>query len=225
MKKTPRIRPQKWVDLGRHFLRLQDQMVIGLRVKRELIGHPGTKGEATEKGWRNWLTEYLPSRYQVKNAFVVDADGRLSDQIDLVIFDRQYTPFLFNEDGVHFIPAESVYAILEVKQELNAANIRYAGQKAASVRNLSRTSAPIVHAGGKYEPRKPFEILAGIVAVSSSWKPALGQPLVDAAKKLAPNERVNIGCALQHGSFEIQYGSGAAPTLEAFPPEDRKSVV
>ncbi len=99
---------RKGLDLAKHFLGLQDQMVTELNVKRDLIGHPGAKGEATEAGWRRWLSTYLPQRYKVEKAFVVDADGNLSDETDIVIFDRQYTPPLLDQDGVVYVLAESV---------------------------------------------------------------------------------------------------------------------
>ena len=65
------------------------------------------------------LKKHLPSRYQVEKAFIVDINGELSEQIDIVIFDHHYCPLLFNLDGAVYIPAESVYAVLKpiVKQE------------------------------------------------------------------------------------------------------------
>ncbi len=210
---------RRGVDLAKLFLGLQDLMLTELNVKRDVIGHPGAKGEATEAGWRGWLSTYLPQRYKVKKAFVVDADGNLSDQIDIVIFDRQYTPPLLDQDGVVYVPAEGVYGVLEVKQELNAEHFAYAGQKAATVRRLRRTSAPIVYAGGTYEPRRPFDILAGVVTTSSGWNPALGTPLVAAASKLPASERLDLGCVLKHGAFEVHYDAGASPTLTVSPPK------
>jgi hypothetical protein len=100
-------------------------------------------------------------------------------KLDLVIYDRQYSPLLFNQDGALYVPAESVYAVLEVKPELDKGTVEYAGKKAASVRALKRTSVPVPHAGGVFEPRKLFEILAGIVALESSWKPPFGDSLLD----------------------------------------------
>ncbi len=108
---------------------------------------------------------------------------------------------------------------MEVKQELNAEHFAYAGQKAATVRCLRRTSAPIVHAGGTYEPRRPFGILAGVVTTSSGWNPPLGKPLVAAASKLTTGERLDLGCVLKHGTFEVDYDAGASPTLTVSPPK------
>jgi hypothetical protein len=98
-----------------------------------------------------------------------------------------------------------VYAVFEVKPQIDAANIAYAGAKAASVRKLRRTSAPIRHAGGKFDPIEPPHIFAGILALESSWKPEFGEPFVGAIRKLDEPERLELGCALQSGGFEVSY--------------------
>ena len=102
------------------------------------------------------MRKYLPRRYCVDKAIIVDCNGNTSDQIDIVIYDGQYSYFVFKHEQVIYVPAESVYAVIEVKQELNKANLNYAGEKAASVRKLSRTSAEIPFAGGIYRPHQPY---------------------------------------------------------------------
>jgi hypothetical protein len=183
------------------FLNMQQEMLAKLSAIRKHVTHPGTKGDATELSWIKWLGTYLPNRYCVDTAFIVDHTGTRSDQIDLVIYDQQYSPFVFCHDGVKFIPAESVYAIFEVKQTLNKEHILYAAEKAESVRALKRKSVPIVHAGGTYPPRPVFNIVAGIITTSSDWTPPFGKPFEEAMGALMPRQRLNIGCALGGGSF------------------------
>jgi hypothetical protein len=161
------------VDLRRIFLGLQSEMIATLSATREIVHHPGTKGTASELHWLTMLRSYLPERYVVDNALVLDCDGNLSDQIDVVIYDRQYSPFLFNQNFVKYIPAESVYAALEVRQEIDSGNVEYAGEKVASVRRLRRTTVPIPHAAGVHEAKKPGSILGGLLTLASSWKPPL----------------------------------------------------
>src|SRR5262245_50852187 len=55
---------------------------------RKSFGHAPTKGDASESVWLDLLTNYLPQRYRVATAHVVDSEGNFSDQIDLVVFDR-----------------------------------------------------------------------------------------------------------------------------------------
>ena len=113
-------------------------------------GHPGTMGDASEGLWLEFLQAYLPERYRVGKAFVVDSSGHFSEQIDVVVFDRQYTPFIFNVDGIIIVPIESVYAVFECKQVMNAEQLKYAGKKIGSVRKLTGTSLPI--------PKRVFRI-------------------------------------------------------------------
>ena len=125
--------------MGKLFKGMQTQMLATLELGRAQITHNGEMGEAAEESWRKWLKDYLPKRYRVDKAIVVDCDGNTSDQIDIVIYDGQYSYFVFKHEQVIYVPAESVYAVIEVKQDLTKANLDYAGGKAESVRKLKRT--------------------------------------------------------------------------------------
>jgi hypothetical protein len=118
------------------------------------------KGDASESVWIEMLEAYLPKRYQAASAHVVDNLGKFSQQIDVVVFDRQYSPFIFNYQGQTIIPAESVYAVFEAKQAANAEMVAYAQEKVASVRRLHRTSLPIPYAKGTYPAKSSFQFLA-----------------------------------------------------------------
>ena len=192
-------------DLLKLFLNLQNQMISRLNTDAGTISHPTKKGDASEINWRAMLAEYLPQRYQVENGFLIDCDGSISDQIDIIVFDRQYSPFLFNQDGCKFMPAESVYAVFEVKPALNSDNIAYAGDKIASVRKLNRTSIAITHAGGQFEPRVPIPITGGILTVDSKWTPVIGKSLNKALFGLPPAAQIDLGCVLKHSSFQTNY--------------------
>ena len=94
--------------------------------------------------------EYLPKRYAVDSAIVIDSNGKTSDQMDVVIYDPQYTPTLLDQHDHKYIPAEAVYAVMEVKPTVNKGYLDYAGKKAASVRRLNLTSAQISEANARY---------------------------------------------------------------------------
>lgn len=195
------------------FTSLQDQMISSLSSNRKVIIHPGSKGSASENKWKTLLNDYLPERYKAEPAFVIDSNGSLSEQIDIVIFDRQYSPFLFNQDGILFVPAESVYACIEIKQEISRKNIIYAGQKVSSVRKLQRTSASIPHAGGKFKPKQPFKILSIFLSLESSWKQKpLGDPFIKSINKLSSECNIDLGCVLNTGSFCVN-DSGTNPEI------------
>lgn len=180
---------------------LHEDIQNRLTIARKSFAHPGTKGDASENIWLELLQKYLPHRYQSTKAHVVDSLGSFSQQIDVVVFDRQYSPFIFNYEGQTVIPAESVYAVFEAKQEINADLIKYAQNKVASVRKLHRTSLPIPHAGGTYPPKPLVPIIGGILALESTWSPPLGDALIKALNGQTSDAHLDLGCVAAHGAF------------------------
>lgn len=187
-------------------------MQADLREVRTVQSHPTAKGDGTELHWLEMLGRRLPARYRAERAFVIDADGNRSQQIDIVIHDRQFCPVLLDTAGGIHIPAESVYAVLEVKQDLTKEQIEYAGEKIASVRRLRRTSAEFVHATGRSRTT-PKSILGGIVTYESGWSPPLGAAFESALSASPIDARVDLGCALCDGGFEVVYSDAGNPEV------------
>ena len=180
---------------------LHDDIEHRLATARKSFAHPVTKGTATENVWLELLKTYLPHRYQASAAHVVDSKGAFSDQIDVLVFDRQYSPFIFNYHGQTIVPAESVYAVFETKQSINAHEVAYAHDKVATVRRLYRTSLPIPSASGPL-PAKPLQaIIGGLLTFESDWNPPLGDALKQALATTDPHCRLDLGCVAAHGTF------------------------
>ena len=180
---------------------LHDDIERRLDRARRVFNHPTVKGDASERVWRDLLESYLPKRYQVATAHVVDSTGAFSDQIDVVVFDRQYSPFVFHYEGQVIIPAESVYAAFEAKQIINGAMMAYAHEKIATVRALKRTSLPVPTIGGEMPPKPLQHIWGGILSFDSEWTPAFGKPFYAALENSDPGGRLDIGCCAAHGAF------------------------
>lgn len=181
--------------------------------KSSVHTHPTPKGNATESGWGKFLQEHLPHRYQVTQGFVVDRFGRQSEQVDLMIVDRQFTVVLFDDNAARYVPAESVYAVFEVKQTISKEHVEVAQGKVASVRALHRTSAVIPHAGGTFAPKAPFPILGGLLATRSQWSPPFGDASVAALSASAPDGRLDLVIGLKSGAIEVTYSSNGDALL------------
>lgn len=188
------------------FKGLEAAMHAKLAATRAHVDHQGSKGDVSEAHWRELLGHYLPERYKVIRGFVIDSKGAASDQIDVIIMDRQYSPFILNVDDALYVPAEAVYAVFEVKQTLDAGHVAYAGDKVASVRKLHRTSAPIPHAGGMYDPKGLMPILGGLLTTDCDWVMTFGDPFKKANKDLSADKNLDLGCALHKGAFEYVNG-------------------
>jgi len=151
----------------------------------------------------------LPRRYGVSKAFVVDSHGAQSEQIDVVIHDRHFSPLLFDVGGADFIPAESVYAAFEVKQDISKAHLEYAADKINTVRRLHRTTVMVPHAGGQFDPVVPRRIIGGLLARRSDWSPAFGERFETCMGALDDLDTdgypwgLDIGCAVEDGGFSV----------------------
>ena len=189
------------IDLHQVFLRVQQQMLASLAAS-DVFEHPTACGDAAEQPWIKFFNRYLPLRYRAASAFIVDAEGSRSRQIDVAIYDQLYSPLLFDhESGIH-LPAESVYAVFEVKRTLTARWLADAGRKAASVRKLRRTSAPVLSVGSVFPPKPPSPILAGVLSLDSAWPNTFPLRVSALLQRMAPDERLDLGCSLRHGAFE-----------------------
>ena len=189
------------VDLAQVFLHMQRRMLSHLEVGSALE-HASTCGAASEAHWIRLFDSHLPERYRASSAFIVDSDGNRSRQIDIAIYDRFYSPLIFPYESGFLVPAESVYAVVEVKQVITRQYVRDAGLKISSVRRLTRTSVPVPFAGGSYPPKKPHTILGVVAALRSVWVKDFERNLASALAQLSPLEAIDLGCVLHQGAFE-----------------------
>ncbi|MCD4795381.1 MAG: hypothetical protein K8R54_19265 [Bacteroidales bacterium] len=78
-----------------------------------------SSGDEVENLIRDKISLFLPERYMVKQGHIVNSEGKVSNQIDIIIFDRLSTPKFFeSQNKTVFYPIESVLAIGEIKKTL-----------------------------------------------------------------------------------------------------------
>ena len=166
------------------------------------VTHSGIQGDINEKYFIEVLKKYLPNRYAIDSAIIIDCAGATSDQIDIVIYDNLYTPTLLDQLHHRFVPAESVYAVFEAKPSIDKSNLEYAGRKAESVRILQRTTNPIIVAGQAVEPRPLFTILSGLLALRVDWAEGLQSESFNSAyESLVDDQKIDCGFAVDGGEF------------------------
>ncbi len=202
---------------------VQQQLAMRAKLEYELTlhVHPEARGDAAEEAWIAILRTALPRRYEVAQAFVLDCDGVQSQQQDVVIFDRQFSPLLSDAAGGRYVPAEAVYAVFEVKQAIGREEVLDAREKAGSVRTLRRTSAGFRHLAGTAPADRPHDaILAGLLAVKAGWSPPYGTPFKSALVQDATDQRrLDLGCSLDGGAFEVSYDAASEPTVAVSEPD------
>ncbi len=189
--------------LKKVFEDVQEDLKHDLHRASRGVEHAPTKGEIHEDSWIDILRNYLPKRYGVDKGIIIDSEGGKSDQIDIVIFDRQYTPMLLIQQNHKYIPAEAVYAVFECKPTISKDYLEYAGSKANSVRMLVRTSVPIATASGTIPEKKTHEIICGILAAKCDWVEGVKSTSFEKNLPEESNNILDIGCSLEGGAFSF----------------------
>lgn len=78
--------------------------------------HGVTTGAYREEVWKSLFEQIVPRKFYVdQGIFIIDSKGRISDEVDLAIFDEQYTPYIFKYGKIKFIPIEAVAVAIQCK--------------------------------------------------------------------------------------------------------------
>ena len=82
----------------------------------ETPNHKLTTGTYRETIWMSLFKLIIPHKFSIKQGvFIMDSNGNTSAEVDLVIFDEQYTPYIFNYGEICFIPIEAVAVVIQCK--------------------------------------------------------------------------------------------------------------
>ena len=118
----------------------QDKLGVEINRIRSSIPHSGEIGGLIERQIRSSLEEVLPKKIGISNGFVVDSEGRISKQMDIVLYDKFNTPLIFasGQGQPQIFPVEATYACGEIKTRLDAKTLEDVFQKSSSYKNCIR---------------------------------------------------------------------------------------
>ncbi|CAM3821971.1 DUF6602 domain-containing protein [Marinicrinis lubricantis] len=86
--------------------------------------HPGTTGGFREEVWKNMFEQLIPRKFSIaRSVFIIDSGGRISNEVDLAIYDEQYTPYIFRHGILKYIPIEAVSVVVECKSQKPEPNV------------------------------------------------------------------------------------------------------
>lgn len=84
----------------------------------EVTKHQLTTGTYRETVWKSLFDMIIPRKFCIEQGvFIIDSKGKISDEVDLVIFDEMYTPYIFNYGKIKFIPIEAVAVVVQCKSK------------------------------------------------------------------------------------------------------------
>lgn len=101
-------------EIIHNYVELERSMVSQLYFKYK--NHGSTIGGFREDIWRELFVQMVPKKFVVEQSvFIMDSNGQVSPEVDLVIFDEIYTPYIFRKGRLKFIPIEAVAVAVECK--------------------------------------------------------------------------------------------------------------
>lgn len=78
--------------------------------------HHLTTGTFREEIWKNLFAQMIPQKFSIEQSvFIIDSSGKVSNEVDLAIFDEQYTPYIFRYGKMRYIPIEAVAVVVQCK--------------------------------------------------------------------------------------------------------------
>lgn len=100
--------------LGDNYRKVESSIVN--QILLNVDNHYPTVGSYREHVWMSLFEMIVPKKYCIEQSvFIIDSYGNKSREVDLVIFDELYTPYIFNYGEIKFIPIEAVAAVVQCK--------------------------------------------------------------------------------------------------------------
>lgn len=205
------------------FRKVSEQFDIEFGEIVKEISHPGKSGEAREYALRKILKKYLPQRVGIDQGFVIDAQGRESKQIDIVIYDKTVAT-IFEIGNVKYFPCEIVLTVGEVKSDINSKrNLEDALNKIKSVKELDRsnqgknlliTGPGISLQGLKFDPLTQYrdQILGFIFTRTSMSKKSILEAIQEYNSKIEHRLWLNLFCAYKNFLISYEGEKGLTPS-------------
>lgn len=157
-------------DIKENYLKMERELVTQLNYN--VNNHHLTAGSYREEIWADFFRRIVPKKFNItRSVFIIDSKGKVSKEVDIAIYDEQYTPYIFNYGLIKFIPVEAVAAVIQCKSRKLDPNVLNEWTKSIDDLQTSNDSivrlATYVHIG-KEEGRaiqtatKPIKILCYI---------------------------------------------------------------
>lgn len=97
-----------------NYEQLENSLVNQLELR--IPNHQLTAGTYRETIWRSVFEQVIPGKFCIEQGvFIIDSYGMISSEIDLAIYDEQFTPYIFNYGKIKFIPIEAVSVVVQCK--------------------------------------------------------------------------------------------------------------
>lgn len=187
-------------------------------VKNDIF-HNGEYGTYREAICREFLRYLIPQNIDASTGFIISPNEPIvSNQCDIVLYDKNHTPLVESNERKIFFPIETVLAVGEVKSDLDRSQLKSALVKLEKVKTMreSLINPSVVYRKnmfnrGKvdeikdtYDPTKMFrdQIMTFIICNKLTFDVSNPKNFEDLYEPSVPNRRMyNMILSLEDGLF------------------------
>lgn len=98
--------------------------------------HRGIRGDERAEALGQFLSRHLPQNFSIGKGEAIDFLDSRTGQLDLVIYDSSSASPLLSQGENLLLPAEALYAVIEVKSILTQAELNKCAEAASKLRRL-----------------------------------------------------------------------------------------
>ena len=99
--------------IHKNYQYLNKMMVEEMEIASE---HNGLTGDFREQMWMKLFRNIIPQKFSMaQGVMIIDSQGNISKEVDIAVYDEQYTPYVFQYNTLKFIPIEAVAVVIECK--------------------------------------------------------------------------------------------------------------
>lgn len=115
---TKEITPEEAIrGIAENYQRLEKSYAYQLGIQAP--NHRGITGGYRENIWLELFEHIIPKKFCISTGvFIMDSYQNVSKEVDIAIYDEQYTPYIFTDkDRIKYIPIEAVAVAVQCKSE------------------------------------------------------------------------------------------------------------
>jgi hypothetical protein len=109
--------------------------------KKKRFFHNGELGAHRERLVSDFLVSMVPGFIGISSGFVISTKNDVSTQCDIILYDKEMTPIISDDQNNRFYPSDSVKAIGEVKSSLNKSQLFETLLKLSKNKSISHEKA------------------------------------------------------------------------------------
>ena len=212
------------MNLEQTFKGIKDKMLIDFTEISSQVKHCASKGSIREREViKEYLEKYLPGNIGISNGECISVDGTVSPECDIILYEKNTTPYLIHKDGYQVFPIECVYGVIEVKSKLDKAQLKDSIEKIKKIKSMHKNAyekqkGPLVKSTNMYGKKWDFFPTIGIIFAFNSIDIAtLKKHFILMQDKVALEKQVDSLWVLNKGMIIHRNNNG---TIELSPNPD-----